>query len=347
MDHPVPGTGVAVSRVLLTGAAGFLGAHCLRHLLANTDWEIVCPVSFQHRGLPERLVAVVERDEWWHRITTVKCDLSAPIADTTRARFGAIDYIVNYASESHVDRSITDPVPFVRNNVDIALHVLEFARVARPQMLLHISTDEVYGSAPVGYAHREWDSIVPSSPYSASKVAQEAIAISYWRTYGVPLIIVNCMNLFGEMQDPEKYISMVIKRIMLGEEVVVHSAPDGKVGSRFYLHASCLADAVLFLLHRGQPSVRDHDTARPDRWNVVGEREVDNLEIAQLIAKLLDRDLRYRFEDFNIRRPGHDLRYALDGTKLAEAGWVAPRSFEDALKDLVEWSVANPQWASR
>jgi len=163
-------------RVLLTGAAGFLGSHCLRHLLVNTDWDVVCPVSFTHKGLPERITTQVDQDEWWDRVTVVKCDLSSRINDTTAARFGDIDYIVNYAAESHVDRSIVDPATFIRNNVDVAINLLDYARVAKPKVFIQISTDEVYGPAPEGYAHKEWDAVIPSNPYSASKAAQEAIA---------------------------------------------------------------------------------------------------------------------------------------------------------------------------
>jgi dTDP-glucose 4,6-dehydratase len=347
MDNSVPSTNVAVKpRVLLTGAAGFLGAHCLQHLLASTDWEIVCPVTFQHRGLPERLSVVVGPDEW-SRVSIVKCDLSCPINDTTQAKIGHIDYIINYAAESHVNRSIVDPVPFIKNNVDIALNVLEYARIIEPKIFIHISTDEVYGSAPDDYSHVEWDPIIPSSPYSASKAAQEAIAISYWRTYNVPVVLVNCMNLIGEMQDPEKYVSMIINKVLRGEKLTVHVAPDGRIGSRFYMHARVLADAVLFLVKRGDVPVRDNDTVRPDRWNVVGDQELDNLELAQLIAKLLDRELVYELQDFNIERPGHDRRYALDGSKLAAVGWTAPVTFEESLRELVQWALVNSFWTGR
>lgn len=334
-------------RVFLTGAAGFLGAHCLRHLLEHTDWEIVCPVTFRHRGLSARITTVVDRPEWWDRVDIVKLDLSCPIDDMSIKRIGVVDYIINYAAESHVERSITAPVQFVRNNVDIALHVLEYARAVRPEIVLHISTDEVYGSAPRGREHREWDPIVPSSPYSASKAAQEAIAIAYWRTYGVPLAMVNCMNLFGEMQDPEKYVALIIKHVLAGNEVPVHASPTGEIGSRFYLHARNLADAALFLIRRGNLAILDSDTAVPDRWNVVGDRELDNLEMAQFVAKLLDRELKYRLTDFNAKRPGHDLRYALDGHKLAAAGWTAPIPFEESMDRLVAWTLANPAWADR
>lgn len=334
-------------RVLLTGAAGFLGSHALRHFMVNTNLDVVCPVSFAHKGLPERIVTAVDHDHWWPRITIVKCDLSTPINDTTASLFGDVDFIVNYASDSHVDRSITDPVPFIKNNVDLVLYLLEYARIAKPKVFLQISTDEVYGPAPEGHAHAEWEAIIPSNPYSASKAAQEAIAISYWRTYGVPVVITNAMNLIGETQDPEKFIPMVIGKVLRGEEVSIHASADGKIGSRFYLHARNMADAVLFLLKRGGVSMYSDGADRPDKYHIVGEREVNNLEMAQLIAKFLNRDLHYSLVDFHTSRPGHDLRYALDGKKIADLGWAMPIPLEESLQHLIQWTLANPMWASR
>lgn len=334
-------------RALLTGAAGFLGSHCLRHLLVHTDWDVVCPVSFSHKGLPERIVVAVDDPSWWGRIHVVRCDLAAPINDTTRHLFGDIDVVINYASESHVDRSIEDPVAFVQNNINIALHVLEYARVAKPQVFVQVSTDEVYGPAPVGYNCREWDSILPSNPYSASKAAQEAIAVSYWRTYNVPLLIVNCMNLIGETQDPEKFVPMIMSKVLNGQSVPVHASANGEIGSRFYLHARNLADAILFLIRRGPASSYNEEVDRPDRWNIVGEREVSNLEMAELVAKALRMDLEYELVDFHTSRPGHDLRYALDGSKLAAAGWVPPVPLDAAIEALVNWTLAHPEWANR
>lgn len=334
-------------RVLLTGAAGFLGSHCLRHLLVNTDWEIVCPITFEHKGLPERLTTSVDQEEWWNRITVHRLNLAAPINDVTAAFIGPIDYIINYASDSHVDRSIADPVPFIRNNVDLALSLLEFARKAKPEAFVQISTDEVYGPAPAGHSHREWESVIPSNPYSASKAAQEAVAVSYWRTYGVPVIITNCMNLIGEMQDREKFVPMVISNVIAGDKIPIHSSPDGVIGSRFYLHARNLADAVLFLLRRGEISTYSQGADRPDKWHIVGEREVSNLEMAQLIADILGMDLRYKLVDFHGSRPGHDLRYALDGSKLTEAGWTMPIPLEDSLRTMIKWTLEHPLWIKR
>lgn len=334
-------------RALLTGAAGFLGSHCLRHLLTNTDWHIVCPVSFKHKGLPERIVVAVDEQKWWDRVTIVRCDLAAPINDTTAALFGDIDYIINYASESHVDRSIDEPVPFIQNNIEVVLNVLEYARLAKPKVFVQVSTDEVYGPAPDGYNCAEWDPIVPSNPYSASKAAQEAIAISYWRTYGINLIITNCMNLVGETQDPEKFIPMIMSKVLHGEAVPIHASADGTVGSRFYLHARNLADAILFLIRRDEIAQYEAGAALPDRWNIVGEREVTNLEMAQMVANCLGEPLQYELVDFHTSRPGHDLRYALDGTKLAEAGWTMPVPLDASIKALVDWTRAHPEWANR
>src|SRR5688572_20609456 len=206
-------------RVLLTGAAGFVGSHVLRHLLQNTDWEIICPVSFKHQGLPERLRLSctgsnpLEAHEYRHRVQVEFMDLRAPIAPHTAARLGDIDVIMNIASESHVDRSIDSPREFIENNTALMLTMLEYARQVRPTLFLHMSTDEVYGPAYGGYLHKEWDTILPSNPYSASKAAQEAIAFSYWRTYGVPLVITNTMNIIGEMQDFEKFVPKVMSYV--------------------------------------------------------------------------------------------------------------------------------------
>src|SRR5690606_9971900 len=138
-------------------------------------------------------------------------------------------------------------------NVELMLNVLEYARAVKPRAFLHFSTDEVYGPAEIDKGHPEWDTILPSNPYAASKAAQEAIAISYWRTYNVPLIITNTMNNFGEMQSPSKYPAMIQKKLEAGEPVEVHAAADGQIGTRYYLHSRNAADAVLFILNTIEP----------------------------------------------------------------------------------------------
>lgn len=334
-----------MKRVLLTGASGFVGSHVLRHILAKTDWEVVCLVSFRHRGLTDRIrLAVAGLDEEYDRVTVLVHDLTAPISTVLAHNIGQVDYVINVASESHVDRSIEAPAPFIQNNVALMTTMLDYARVVGVGAFLHVSTDEVYGPAEPGYAHREWmDLPLPSNPYSASKAAQEAICYAYWRTYNVPLVITNTMNIIGEMQDPEKFVPMVIRRVMLGQEVPIHASADGDViGSRFYLHARNQADGLLHALQ--QPLTFSGAAPYPERFHIVGEKELDNRSMAQMVASYVGRPLKYDLVDFHSSRPGHDLRYALDGRRLAATGWRAPYSLEESLERTVKWTLAHPEW---
>ena len=301
--------------------------------------------SWKHKGTPERVEQVLAKNpEWKERVTIITHDLISPFTEMTEKRIGHVDYVVNVAAESHVERSITDPVPFVQNNVNLVLNMLEFARKVKPKKFIQISTDEVYGVAPEGVNHKEWSPIIPSNPYSASKACQEAIAISYWRTYGVPVIITNTMNNFGEMQDTEKFIPMLISKIAKNETVPIHGR-EGNIGSRFYLHARNHADAVLFLLNNIEPTqYKEGEDIIPDRFNVVGEEEIDNLSMAQIIAEMMNKELKYELVDFHTTRPGHDRRYALDGSKLKDAGWKAPLSFVDSLQKTIDWTLQNTLW---
>ncbi len=330
-------------RVLITGTSGFFGSHLLRHLMMNTDWEFVCICSWTHKGTPERLENAIEGLDK-SRVKVITHDLVAPLTDITKKRLGKIDIILNIASNSHVNRSIDNPREFVVDNTLLAFNMLELAREIKSEVFLQFSTDEVYGVAPEGINHPEWASIVPSNPYSASKACQEAIAISYWRTYNVPVIITNTMNLFGETQDAEKYTAQLINKIHNDEVITVHGSEDS-IGSRFYLHARNGADAVLFILNNLPPKLyNEGENMLPDRYNIVGDKEIDNLTLAKLVASMMAKELKYELMDFHKGRPGHDRRYALDGTKLKELGWQAPMEFETSLKNSIEWTLKNKKW---
>lgn len=333
-------------RVLLTGAAGFMGSHVLRHLLTNTDWHIVCLDSFRHKGLTDRLRVQMEGISGaQERVTVLMHDLRAPISPQLASLIGQVNYVLNVASESHVDRSIEDPRTFIENNVQLILTMLDYIRKYPVEKFIQISTDEVYGPAPEGHNHKEGEPHLPSNPYSASKAAQEDICFSYWRTYDLPIFITNTMNIIGEMQDPEKFIPRVMQQIERGEVVTVHANKDRtKIGSRFYLHARNQADALLFLL-KNAPVRLYSDGGKIPRFNIVGEKETTNLELVQMVAKFMNRpDFKYELVDFHSSRPGHDLRYALDGTLMSELGWKAPLSLEDSLRVTVDWTLQHKEW---
>jgi len=335
-------------RILLTGAGGFVGSHALRHILATTDAEVVCPVTFQHKGLADRIrLAMDDMPDAAHRVHVVRCDLATPISAVTDREFGPITVVLNFASESHVDRSITHPGPFIQNNVALMTNLLDWARTRRLDAFVQISTDEVYGPAAPGTAHREWEDLhLPSNPYSASKAAQEDICFAYWRTYDLPIMLTNTMNIIGETQDPEKFVPLVIKRVLADEKVVIHASKDGVPGSRFYLHARNQADGVLHALAAGMDGglrYSDGVADMPFRAHIVGEHEVSNLDMAQTIAALVGRPLNYAL-DYNGSRPGHDLRYALDGTQMSDLGWTPPVPLGESLARTVQWTLAHPEW---
>lgn len=331
--------------VLLTGAGGFVGHHTLEHILKLTDWNVVITDSFRHRGVTDRITSIGCWNTEKHRVKLFTHDLTVPFSDVMIKEIGKIDYIISMASDSHVDRSISDPAPFILNNVALVVNMLELARKIQPEIFLHVSTDEVYGPAPAGYAHKEWDTILPSNPYSASKAAQEAACISYWRTFGVPVVITNTMNIIGERQDPEKFVPKIMYCLEKNIPMTIHGTPEN-IGSRYYLHARNQADALLFILKNLSPVVYP-GSDRPDKYHIVGEREVNNLEMAKMVSFYWGKELKFEFEDFHTTRPGHDLRYALDGNKLSKAGWVPPMSLEDSLKSTVEWTKQHPEWLWR
>jgi dTDP-glucose 4,6-dehydratase len=308
-----------------------------------------------------------DRSTLWERVVLTPCDLALPVGPTIQARWSRCRYVFNVASASHVDRSILEPGEFIQNNVALQTNVLDAARrMPELELFLQMSTDEVYGPAYRDHRHAEWEMIFPSNPYSASKAAQEAIAFSYWRTYDLPIIITNTMNIIGVRQDPEKFLPLVIRRLVNGEKIVVHSSSTGESGSRFYLHADNLADAWLHITRHYTPgpwgsiyeSVPRYSAghSRPARFNVVGEREIRNDELVRVVAGMLPGFLKgvdpdeyaeslIERVDFHSSRPGHDLRYALDGRKIeSDLGWTPPIPLEESLRKTVTWYVTNPEW---
>ncbi len=347
-------------RVLITGAGGAIGAHVLAGVMKNTDWDVTLTDSFatEHKGYYDRITEVCKGHLFWRRrITIIQHDLRAPFTPRQVAKMGKIDYIINLASRSDVQNAIDDPISFLRNNSDMMITMLELARDlwslrspgAKPpagSAFIHFSTDEVYGPAPKdSKGHPEWDAIVPSNPYSASKAAQEAYAISYWRSYNLPLIITNTMNNFGEMQAPSKFPAMIQKKIVAHEEITVHVGSDGESGTRYYLHSSNSADALIFILNNVEATLHDAgEIDRPVRLNIVGDKQISNEELVQIIAGMMRGFAKYKRVAFHDHNPGHDLHYGLDGTKMRELGWTSPETFEASMKRCIQWQKAHPEW---
>lgn len=345
-----------MKRVLLTGVGGFIGAHCLKYFLEKTDWFIIGLDSFRHKGTYSRLNEI---DIDPNRVLILKHDLTVPIDNELENQIMArqindrgqivekkLDYIVSMASDSAVERSVTDPAHCWRNNCELVLNMLELARRVKPEIFFQVSTDEVYGDCPEGYSHVEWDKIVPSNVYSASKAAQEALAISYWRTYDVPVVITNTMNSIGTMQDKEKFLPKLIKKVAAGEQMEIYAdfvGDEVKIGSRFYLHTVNHADAFVFL-SKNKPAMYKDGAQLPDRYNVCGEVELNNLEMAQLVAKLMGKELNYKLVPSESARRGYDRRYALDNSKMKSLGWQPPLEFEKGIKDIIDWTLENQHW---
>lgn len=336
-----------MQRVVLTGGAGFVGHHCLEYFLDHTDWHLVLIDSFRHKGTFSRLAAVPNYDP--ERVTILKHDLSVPIDQALENQILGrglksdgmpIDIIISMASDSAVERSVTDPIQCWRNNCELGIHMLEFAKKVKPRLFFNIGTDEVYGEC-TGDPHKEWDVILPSNPYAASKAAQEALAISYWRTYKMPIVLINGMNMIGEAQDKEKFLPKLIWKIATNQTMEIYGEP-GFIGSRFYLHAKNMADAIIFL--SGRAPAMYPQAQRPDRYNVVGDMELNNLEVGNLVAEIMGKKLLYKLIPSESARPGYDRRYALDGEKMALLGWKLPLPTTEAFKKIVDWSIANSHW---
>lgn len=333
-------------RLLITGIGGSIGCHFFAHFCHNTDWHIVGIDSFRHKGWKDRVTHMFkEHPEWRERLTMVTHDLTSPFSVLTKQEIGKVDYIISMASLSDVEASIHDPVTFIHNNTMLATYMLEYAREVKPEVFIQISTDEVYGpSEGKHHGYEEWSPIVPSNPYAASKACQEAIAIAYWRTYNVPVIITNTMNNFGEMQQDSKFPVMVQKAVAKGEEITIHGK-EGDIGSRSYIHSRNFADAVLFIIKNLPPYLHAPGaTDKPDRYNIAGDKQLDNLELAKLIAELMGKELKYKLVNEATTRPGHDKHYGLTDDKLKKAGWKSPLTFEESLKNVIEWQKKNPEW---
>lgn len=327
-----------MGKVLVTGGAGFIGHHVVEKILKNTQHDVISLDRLDTSGNLNRLYEIMQDVAYKNRLTVLWHDLKAPLNDYLVQQIGKVDYILHLAAGSHVDRSIEFPMEFVFDNVVGTGNILDFARLHQKenlQMFLYFSTDEVFGPAPEGVFYEENDRYNSSNPYSASKAGGEELAVAYENTYKLPITITHTMNVFGKRQHYEKFIPLCIRKILSGDKIYIHADKTCSIaGSRHYIDADDVADAVLFLMNNFKSG---------EKYNIVGAKEIDNLSLARLIAKILDRQLNYELVDFHSSRPGHDLRYALSGVKMKNMGWE-PTELEESLRSVINWSISNKRW---
>jgi dTDP-glucose 4,6-dehydratase len=328
-----------MTNIIVTGGCGFIGHHIVEHLHRHTNWNITIIDKLTYASMGYKRLksnALLNSD----RIRIFTTDLAIPIPKGVRDEIGTVDYILHLAAETHVDNSITNPTETIKNNVMSTTYIVEYAKsLPSLKMFINFSTDEVYGSTEE-YAFKEWDRHYPTNPYSASKSASEQICLSYHNTYKLPLITVNVMNAFGERQHTEKFIPKIMKYILEGKKLLIHSG-DKVIGSRFYIHARNIASAILFIITNGTIG---------EKYNIKGQIELNNQELAEMVLSIMNSvdnreyNLHSDVVSYDAKRPGHDLRYDLDGSKLVSMGWKAPVTFRDSLRRTIEWTLQNRDW---
>jgi dTDP-glucose 4,6-dehydratase len=308
-------------RFLVTGGAGFIGSNFVRYLIEKyPDSEIVVLDKLTYAGRRENLIDVQKK------ITFIRGDICKP-GDIRKA--GACDVIINFAAETHVDRSITAPDVFVKTDVIGTCALLNYAREQDVSRYVQISTDEVYGSIRSG-SFRETDILAPSSPYSASKAAADHLVHSYFRTYGLPVITTRSSNNFGPNQYPEKLIPVLILRALADQPLPIYGT-GLNIRDWLYVGDNCTGIDVAY--SRGMVG---------EIYNIGAGNERTNLEIAKIILHMLHKpeDLIFFVPD----RAGHDFRYSISSDKIRGLGWSPSHSFDEAIVRTVEWYVKNEWW---
>lgn len=311
-------------RLLVTGGYGFIGSNFIRYMFERYEDIRVVNVDKLSYGSNVENLRGVDRN----RYEFIKGDICD--CELMRELVKRVDAVVNFAAETHVDRSIADPYPFLKSNVEGVVSILEALRSRRDVRLIHISTDEVYGDIERG-SFRESDRLRPSSPYAASKASADMFCLAYHRTYGLDVVIVRLTNTFGPYQFPEKLIPKTIIRAMLGLSIPVYGS-GRNIRDWVYVLDAC--EAIDLALRRGEPG---------DIYNVSAGNELENIEVVRRILKVMGKDesLIELVDD----RPGHDVRYSLDSTKIRrELGWRPKYAFDKALEATVRWYIENEWW---
>lgn len=314
-------------KLLITGGAGFMGSHFIKHIL-NTypDYTIVNVDKLTYAGNPDNLKEVEQNG----RYQFIQTDIADFNTLESIIKDAAFDAIINYAAETHVDRSILNPQAFLMTDIIGTYNVLELTKKYSIPKLLQISTDEVFGSTEKDLFTEE-SNFLPNSPYAASKAGGDLLCRAYSMTYQTPVIVTHSCNFYGTHQYPEKLIPLFITNLLEGKKVPLYG--DGK-NIREWIHTTDHCKAIDTILHKGKVG---------EVYNIGSGIEKSNLEITKLILQTLG--LGEEMIEYVPDRPGHDMRYAIDHTKLTnELGWKPEKSFENGIKETIEWYKNNEWW---
>ncbi|MHB8084847.1 MAG: dTDP-glucose 4,6-dehydratase [Dehalococcoidia bacterium] len=317
-------------KILVTGGAGFIGSNFIRLVLAEKPgWEVVNLDKLTYCGNLENLQDI-QHDK---RYNFVRGDIADRQAVDTLLAENPLDAIINFAAESHVDRSILDASPFMRTNIEGTMVLLEGANKYQIKKFIQVSTDEVYGSISRG-SFSELSNLSSGSPYSASKAAADLLCLAYWNTHKTPVSITRCTNNYGPYQFPEKLIPLAISNVLQGKAIPVYG--DG-LNVRDWIYVEDHCRALLEVLEKGKPG---------EIYNIAGSSEKTNIDIVRTLLGLLDK--KQDMIDFVKDRPGHDRRYSLNDSKIRkELGWEPRYKFNEAMKLTVDWYRKNEAWWQR
>lgn len=329
---------------LITGGSGFIGSRIVQDILkSEPNSKVIVLDRLDKSSTYDRIFKRNLTEEQLKRLTILWHDLKAPINDYLGCIFDShrVDTILHLAATTHVDRAIVNPIECVQDNVMGTLNLLEWFRQysefsSAGERFLYFSTDEVFGPSAENETFKEWDRYNSSNPYAASKAGAEELCLAYANTYSLRVQITHTMNIFGSYQHREKFIPKCIWSLLNDQQMPIHCDKKGNSGSRFWLHVSNVWPALSFILK--------NTTSTRDKYNIVGEKRVTNLEVYSQIANIMGKKPNYCLYDYHSSRPGHDLHYGLDGTKLATMGHKHEVNFEASLMATVTWYLENQEW---
>jgi len=309
-------------KILITGGAGFIGSNFVRYVIKeHPDWQITVLDALTYAGRKENLKDVMDRIKFIHGDIRKREDIEKVVKN--------VDVIVNFAAETHVDRSIIEAGSFILTDIYGTYNLLEACRKSDIKKFVHISTDEVYGHILEG-SFKEDDKLNPRNPYAASKAGADLLCKAYFETYGVPVVITRSTNNYGPYQHPEKFIAKTIVYALLNKPIPIYGTGN-QIRDWLFVEDNC--EAIEIVIEKGKSG---------EIYNIAGKQEMRNIEVVKTILNLMNKP--ESLIKFVKDRPAHDLRYSLDISKIEKLGWKPRTKFEDGIKRTIEWYMTNEWW---